>query len=76
MESSSDTLNLCGKQVFKKELAYYIQITLIYIVVIVCLINISLNHTNTSLWTNLLSSCIGYVLPAPKLKTRHAGVSA
>lgn len=44
------------------------QISLIFITVIVALFNLSLDKGNQNLWIIVLTSCLGYVLPNPKLK--------
>lgn len=47
------------------------QITLVFIVVIAALINLSIQNGNRDLWTVVLTSCLGYVLPNPKLKLQN-----
>ena len=42
---------------------------MIYTVVITCILNLSLTKDNSNLWTALLSSCLGYILPSPSIKT-------
>jgi hypothetical protein len=58
----------------KQEVIYLSQVILIYIVVIACIINLSLWDANQSLWVSLLSGCIGYILPSPKLRKKHEPV--
>jgi len=52
----------------KSEVVFYFQVVLIYIVVIVSIVNLSLNKDEGKLWTALLSSALGYILPSPSLK--------
>ena len=52
------------------ELIYFTQILVIFIVVITSLYNLCVQSGDDSLWTALLTSCIGYILPNPKLKTK------
>lgn len=47
------------------------QIFIIVIVTIASIINLSLGSGNQNLWTVLLTSCMGIVMPNPKLKTRE-----
>ena len=47
---------------------YYFQVVVIYIIVITCLMNLSLSNDKDCTWTSLLSACIGYLLPPPKLR--------
>ena len=56
----------CGKAP-KKEIIYFCQVVLIYIVVIACLINLSLGTGLDALWSSLMSGSIGYLLPSPKI---------
>ena len=44
------------------------QVVLLFIVVITSLVNLTLNYGNTNLWTMVLTSCLGYMLPNPRLK--------
>jgi len=46
---------------------YIAQVGLIYIVVIACIINLALQIPEKTVWISLLSSCVGYILPAPSL---------
>ena len=59
--------NICGRFVPKDEIVFFFQVALIYIVVITSLVNLILGFENTHLRIALLSSCLGYILPAPKL---------
>ena len=47
---------------------YLLQIFLIILVVIAALVNLTLGYPHQELWISLLSSCLGYTLPNPKLK--------
>lgn len=47
---------------------FWSQVIIIYIVVVTCIINLSIDNGNSNLWTALLSSSLGYLLPNPKLK--------
>lgn len=48
-------------------ITYYTQVVVIVIVVLAAIINISLSPENQTLWILLLTSCVGYVLPNPRL---------
>jgi len=54
----------------KEEIVYLCQVILLYIVIITCIINLSIDNGNSNLWTALLSSSLGYMLPSPSLKKR------
>jgi hypothetical protein len=62
-----------GSRVPKSEIVFFIQIILIYIVVITSIVNLTLNVNKDEgkLWTALLSSSLGYLLPNPSLKTNR-----
>jgi heme/copper-type cytochrome/quinol oxidase subunit 3 len=52
----------------KSEVVFFVQVVLIYIVVITSIVNLTLNRDEGKLWTALLSSSLGYLLPNPSLK--------
>ena len=57
-----------GRKFPKAEGVFFTQIILIYIVVVACIVNLSVGNGNSNLWTALLSSCLGYLLPNPSMK--------
>lgn len=59
--------NVLGKKLPENEVVFFSQVILVYIVIITCIINLSLNLGDSNLWTCLLSSCLGYLLPNPKI---------
>lgn len=70
--------SLFGKHIPKHELVFFAQVILIYIVIISCIINLSMKNGDSNLWTALLGSCLGYILPSPSLKLKkslHVAVS-
>ena len=68
MEMEEVTHTFCSlKKVNKECIGFFAQVLLLYIVVVTSIVNLSLNAGNATLWTALLSSCLGYILPAPKL---------
>ena len=68
--SSTETnWNLVGYKMPKATVVYISQVVLIYIIVVTSVVNLTLyKDNNSNLWTALLSSCIGYLLPNPSLK--------
>lgn len=68
--SSVTEWNILGKEIPKIEVVFFFQIILIYIVVIVCVINLSIDNGNSNLWTALLSSSLGYILPSPSMNKK------
>lgn len=61
----SDRDNVITKS---KIVLFAAQIGLIFVVVVTALINLSLKNGNQNLWMIVLTSCLGYILPNPKLK--------
>jgi hypothetical protein len=57
----------CGK-LPKREIIYFCQVVAIYIIIIACIVNLSLGSDKDSLWASMLSGCIGYLLPSPKIQ--------
>lgn len=67
-----DEWRVFGRRLPKQEAVFFSQVILIYTVVITCILNLSLTKDNSNLWTALLSSCLGYILPSPSIKTNTA----
>ncbi len=59
-----------GKRVPKREVVFFSQIVVLYIVIITAVINLSIENGDPTLWSTLLGSCLGYVLPNPTLKSQ------
>lgn len=59
---------LFGRKFPKSEAVFFSQVILIYIVVIACILNLSLNNGDSNLWTALLALSLGSALPNPSLK--------
>ena len=58
-----------GRKIPSQEMVFCCQMTVIFIVVIASIYNLSANdNQKTELWTALLSSSLGYVLPSPRLR--------
>ena len=65
---SSQVWNVLGKKLPRNEVVYFSQVFLIYIVIIACIVNLSRGVGDSNLWTCLLSSGLGYLLPNPSLE--------
>ncbi len=57
-----------GRNLPKSEIAFFCQIAVLYLVILTCIINLSIDNGDSNLWTALLSSSLGYILPNPSLK--------
>lgn len=61
---------ICGK-LPSSEVIYFSQITIIFIIVVTCLVNLTLRDSDqTALWASMLSGATGYILPAPKISKK------
>ena len=63
----------CGERVPKTQIVFFFQIFVVYCVIGAAITNLSLQQGDKQLWTILLSSCIGYLLPNPSLKFSSNG---
>jgi len=73
LSDRSDTVSngkwiFCGTKYRRQQVVYFSQITLIYVVVISAITNLSLQIPPQSLWISLLASCIGYLMPQPTIE--------
>jgi hypothetical protein len=64
---------LFGQVVPKNEVIFFCQVIILYIVIIACIINLSLHNGDSNLYTALLSSSLGILLPSPRLSHRKLG---
>ena len=79
MESSTSSparseigfVKLCSKESSKGHCVFACQMVIVYLVIITCIINLSIANGESNLWTALLSSCLGYILPAPSIKIKR-----
>ena len=66
-DSVSSKWNCFGYKFPRREVVYFSQIIMIYIVILFCLLNLTLNVGASNLWVALLGSCLGYLLPQPSI---------
>lgn len=57
-----------GGRVPREEVVYVSQMIVIFTVVATSVYNLSRSTEQSELWTALLSSCLGYILPNPRLR--------
>ena len=60
--------HILGRKFPKSEVVYISQIFIITVVVIACIYNLTAGNGDSNLWTALLASSLGYILPNPKIK--------
>jgi hypothetical protein len=61
----------CGKKTPRSEVVFLSQVVILYTIIIVSIYNLTVQSQNSTLWTALLSSCLGYLLPSPTIKSKH-----
>ena len=59
--------SICGEVVPRDEVVFFAQTIILYVVIVVCLVNLSIGSENQSVFIGLLSSSLGYMLPNPTL---------
>ena len=70
---ASDGWHLFDTECPKEEIVLFCQVIILYTVIVVSIYNLTVGHGVSTLWTALLSSSLGYLLPNPSLK-REDGV--
>jgi len=60
--------HLCGHKYRKNQIVFGTQVVIAYTVILSCIVNLILQRPPTTLWISLLSSLLGLLMPAPKLK--------
>ena len=69
--ASSRQWVFCGDEIPKDEIVFLAQVVAIYIVLITSVVSLLSERGEVHIWTGLLGSCIGYLLPNPTLRQRH-----
>lgn len=59
---------LCDRTYPRSEIVYLSQVTIIYIVVLFALVNITLGSGDNQYWYSALSAAVAYLLPRPTLR--------
>jgi len=67
---SSSKWHFFGQALPRSEIVFFVQVTLVFIVVIVSIVNITMQHPDSQLWIALLSSSVGYLLLSPTLNQK------
>ena len=62
--------HFCGQGVPKSEIVFFCQTLIVYIVILTSIYNLTTQKGDSNLWTALLSSSLGYLLPNPTIKKR------
>ena len=67
-ESNTSNWRAFGYKFPRSEAVFVVQALILYIVIITSLVNLTIDNEPSTLWTALLSSCLGYMLPCPSIK--------
>jgi hypothetical protein len=70
--SRSASWCLFGQRVPRSEIVFFCQVFVIYTVIVFAAYNLTVGNGDSNLWTALLSSCLGYLLPNPTIRVNHA----
>ena len=70
----SSQWDIMGKQFPRSEVVFFCQMIVVTIVIIGAIYNLTVGHDNPTLWTALLSSCLGYILPNPSIQRTHRSI--
>lgn len=68
---SGNRWTLFNQPIPRSEIVFFVQVILIYIVVVTSIVNLTLENKDSKLWTALLTGHIGYLLPNPTLKKKE-----
>ena len=66
-KSNVSMWNVFGHKLPRGEVVFGCQMVMLFTVVTASIYNLSVRDDRTELWTALLSSCLGYILPNPRL---------
>ena len=67
-ESDSTPWHLFGTACPKEEIVFLCQVVVLYTVILISIYNLTKGHGDSNMWTALLSSSLGYLLPNPTLR--------
>ena len=65
--SNSKRWVLCGNPCPKFEIVFFCQAVVLYIVIVVSIYNLTKDNGKSNLWTALLSSSLGHLVPNPSV---------
>lgn len=65
----SEIWKICGERLPESQITYTVQVTILFIIICVSLAKLCWGAEDKSIWTTLLCTSIGYILPSPKIKT-------
>lgn len=66
--STSSLWHVMGRNLPRSEIVFFTQMLIIAIVIAASIYNLTLDRGDSNLWTALLSSSLGYILPNPSIR--------
>ena len=66
--SSERIWNVFGSKIPKAEIVFFCQVLVLYVMIGCSIYNLTVNSKDSQLWTAILCSSMGYLLPNPKIK--------
>ena len=70
MSQKSSKWALFGEDFPREEIVFLCQFTILSIVIIISCINLSVINGNESTWTFLIGTCLGALVPGPKINNK------
>ena len=67
-EPDSTPWHIFGTACPKEEIVFLCQVVVLYTVILISIYNLTTGNGDSNLWTALLSSSLGYLLPNPTLR--------
>ncbi|MDJ0933675.1 hypothetical protein, partial [Breoghania sp.] len=69
-EHSQQSWSVFGARVPRSEIVFFCQVIIIYTVIVTSIYNLTTGHKDGHLWTALLSSSVGILVPNPTIKPK------
>ena len=69
--SHNQQWKICGCGIPKSEIVFFCQVIILYTVTVTSIFNLTKGNGDSNLWTALLSSSVGYLLPHPTIKKKQ-----
>lgn len=65
---------ICGSKVSRTALVYLCQVVILYVSIVTCFINLTVQNGPNELWITILSLSLGTILPAPKVRKNRNNI--
>ena len=64
---------VCNSELPSREVIFFAQVIILYVIICVSIAHISLGIGNSTLWSTLLAGSLGYLLPSPHIASGRGG---